>query len=191
MNTPRTILHCIRHGEVENPTGIRYGRLPGYHLSEKGRKQVEADRDFFINRPLTHIYSSPLERAQQSATILGITFPKVPITLDNRLLETKTLAKFEGKSRDLGFYIPDHPTSDGESKEQVINRMEDFFKEKIKTHDGQEIVAIVHGDPLALLYNHLVYNEIIRDRGNYPKYGSIFSFVVEESLVKEVWIREN
>ena len=38
----RTIVHVMRHGEVHNPDGILYGRLPDYHLSERGRAQAEA-----------------------------------------------------------------------------------------------------------------------------------------------------
>ena len=37
-----TTLHLLRHGEVHNPTGVLYGRLPGYHLSERGRAQAQA-----------------------------------------------------------------------------------------------------------------------------------------------------
>ena len=33
-----TVVHLLRHGEVHNPTGILYGRLPGYRLSERGRR---------------------------------------------------------------------------------------------------------------------------------------------------------
>lgn len=33
-----TVVHVMRHGEVENPSGVLYGRLAGYHLSELGRK---------------------------------------------------------------------------------------------------------------------------------------------------------
>jgi hypothetical protein len=32
-----TIVHLMRHGEVHNPAGVLYGRLPDYHLSERGR----------------------------------------------------------------------------------------------------------------------------------------------------------
>ena len=32
-----TVVHLLRHGEVSNPRGVLYGRLPGYHLSEEGR----------------------------------------------------------------------------------------------------------------------------------------------------------
>ena len=37
----RTIVHLLRHGEVYNPDGLLYGRLPGYRLSERGRRQAE------------------------------------------------------------------------------------------------------------------------------------------------------
>jgi broad specificity phosphatase PhoE len=37
-----TLVHLIRHGEVSNPHGVLYGRLPGFHLSEDGRLQAKA-----------------------------------------------------------------------------------------------------------------------------------------------------
>ena len=42
-------LHLLRHGEVENPAGIIYGRLPGYHLSANGRSMASAAADFSPN----------------------------------------------------------------------------------------------------------------------------------------------
>ena len=41
----RTVVHLLRHGEVHNPTGVLYGRLPGYHLSELGRAMAERVAD--------------------------------------------------------------------------------------------------------------------------------------------------
>ena len=38
----RTIVHVLRHGEVNNPGGILYGRLPGFTLSVTGRAQAVA-----------------------------------------------------------------------------------------------------------------------------------------------------
>src|SRR5690606_42013285 len=32
-----TTVHLLRHGEVHNPDGILYGRLPGYRLSDRGQ----------------------------------------------------------------------------------------------------------------------------------------------------------
>ena len=34
--TVRTTVHLLRHGEVHNPAGVLYGRLPGFRLSEDG-----------------------------------------------------------------------------------------------------------------------------------------------------------
>ena len=44
--TDRTIVHVMRHGEVYNPDKILYGRLPDYHLSDKGRAQAQAVADW-------------------------------------------------------------------------------------------------------------------------------------------------
>ena len=35
--TERTVVHLLRHGEVDNPHKVLYGRLPDYHLSALGR----------------------------------------------------------------------------------------------------------------------------------------------------------
>ena len=41
MGQNRTIVHLVRHGEVENPAGLLYGRLPDYHLSDVGIQMAE------------------------------------------------------------------------------------------------------------------------------------------------------
>ena len=42
MNQPPvTVVHLMRHGEVHNPEGVLYGRLPGYQLSALGRSMAE------------------------------------------------------------------------------------------------------------------------------------------------------
>ncbi len=35
----QTRVHVMRHGEVHNPTGVLYGRLPGFRLSENGPRR--------------------------------------------------------------------------------------------------------------------------------------------------------
>ncbi|MGN6574915.1 MAG: histidine phosphatase family protein, partial [Nocardioides sp.] len=63
----RTVVHLLRHGEVHNPTGVLYGRLPGYHLSELGRKMAERVAEAVADRDITVVTASPLERAQETA----------------------------------------------------------------------------------------------------------------------------
>ncbi|HUR72927.1 MAG TPA: histidine phosphatase family protein, partial [Sporichthya sp.] len=60
--TGHTIVHVVRHGEVFNPEGVLYGRLPGYHLSELGVKMAERIAETFAGADIAALVSSPLER---------------------------------------------------------------------------------------------------------------------------------
>ena len=66
MGQNRTIVHLVRHGEVHNPAGLLYGRLPDYHLSELGREMAERVAEYFRDRDIVHLRCSPLERAQET-----------------------------------------------------------------------------------------------------------------------------
>ena len=62
-----TVVHLMRHGEVHNPDGVLYGRLPGYHLSELGQKMAERVAEHLADHDVTPVVASPLERAQETA----------------------------------------------------------------------------------------------------------------------------
>jgi len=83
---PATIVHLVRHGEVSNPDGILYGRLPGFHLSEEGRLMAKAAAGFLAGRDVAVLVTSPLERAQETAAPLAAQFGLAP-QLDDRLIE--------------------------------------------------------------------------------------------------------
>src|ERR1700685_7643 len=61
-----TVVHLLRHGEVDNPRGIIYGRLPGYHLSATGRLMAQAAADYFSERPVVALFSSPPRATQET-----------------------------------------------------------------------------------------------------------------------------
>ena len=65
--TPDTIVHLLRHGEVHNPEGVLYGRRDGYHLSELGQRMAAQVAELTAERDIVHVRSSPLERAQETA----------------------------------------------------------------------------------------------------------------------------
>lgn len=187
MDKPRTLIHFVRHGEVHNPKHVRYGRLPGFHLSENGRLQVEQAAHFFLRRKVTTIYSSPLERTQQTATLLGLAFPYAPIHLDARLLEIKTAALFEGQSRDRHFYYPDHDTPDAETPETIYRRLTHFCEDKIAAHHGQEIIVVTHGDPIAIFLNSYLTGQIDPNYTPYPSYASVHTCVYSGLTLTAVW----
>lgn len=90
---PTTVIHVVRHGEVHNPEGVLYGRLPGYHLSDLGVRMAEMTADHLAGRDVVHVVSSPLERAQQTARPIGERLG-LPVATDARLIESEN--KFEG-----------------------------------------------------------------------------------------------
>lgn len=187
MERDKTIIHFVRHGNVDNPHNIRYGRLPGWHLSEQGRRNVEQSSLFFVRRPIRHIYSSPLERTQQTATLLALPFPHVDITLDDRILEVKTGAEYEGKPRTEKFVYPTTTRPDFETQDDIIARFRLFIEEKVLQHNGQEIIAVSHGDPLALTAHYYLTQKISHEDGIYPDFAAIFSFCFEGLDLKTVW----
>jgi broad specificity phosphatase PhoE len=66
-----TTVHLLRHGEVHNPERVLYGRLPGFGLSDLGIAQAKLAAEFLAQRPIGHLVSSPLQRAQETAAALA------------------------------------------------------------------------------------------------------------------------
>src|SRR5271155_2663186 len=86
MSDDITVVHLVRHGEVENPRGVLYGRIPGFHLSADGRVMAKAAADFLAGRDVTVLRSSPLERALETAEPIAAEFG-LPVEADDRLIE--------------------------------------------------------------------------------------------------------
>jgi broad specificity phosphatase PhoE len=89
----RTTVHLLRHGEVHNPDRILYGRLPGFRLSEDGRRMAVAAAAALRGRDVVEVVSSPLQRAQETAEPIAEVFG-LKVTTDDRLIEAGNV--FEG-----------------------------------------------------------------------------------------------
>ena len=90
---PAALLHLVRHGEVYNPTGVLYGRIPGFHLSELGHRMAAAAAASFDGRDIRALYASPLQRAQESAAPWETT-TGLSIRTEDRIIEPHN--NFEG-----------------------------------------------------------------------------------------------
>ena len=86
-----TTVHLLRHGQVENPERVLYGRLPGYHLSALGVQMAEAAAAYLTDVPLTHLRCSPLERARETMAPVAATRPELEVVIDDRLVEADNL----------------------------------------------------------------------------------------------------
>ena len=150
-----TTIHLVRHGEVENPKGVIYGRLPGFHLSERGQMQAKESARFLSERDIGAIWASPLERAQETAK--AIAEPHVmEIVTDERLIESET--SLQGVGRNLAGFLmaprrwwslrnPLKP-SWGESYANVRERMRSAVEDAIAAAGGREIVLVSHQTPV-------------------------------------------
>jgi broad specificity phosphatase PhoE len=151
-----TIVHLLRHGEVENPAGIIYGRLPGYHLSAKGRAMATAAADYFAGRPVVALFCSPLERAQETARPVAERLG-LDVVLDERLIESWN--HFEGLKFGVGdgsLRRPGHwphlinpfRPSWGEPYQRVAARMFGAMAAAREAAAGQEAVCVSHQLPI-------------------------------------------
>ena len=95
----RTIVHVLRHGEVHNPKGILYGRLPGYRLSVTGQAQARTVASVLADHDITHVVASPLQRAQETASPIAGEHGLTLVTDDN-LIEAGN--DFEGLKVSVG-----------------------------------------------------------------------------------------
>ena len=95
----RTVVHLVRHGEVHNPTGVLYGRLPGFRLSAAGEEMAVKVAAALAGHDVRAVVSSPLERAVQTATPIAEQFG-LDVAVDERLIESENV--FEGKTFGVG-----------------------------------------------------------------------------------------
>jgi probable phosphomutase (TIGR03848 family) len=161
------LLLLIRHGENDYvKTGKLAGRLPGVHLNEKGQNQAEALGQALRDVPIRAVYSSPLERAIETATPIAEA-RQLQIIQEPDLMDTD-IGRWQGKSIKVlrltkvwkivqnapsRFRFPEGE-SFMESQARYVNALEKMIQKHNKPHD---IVAVVfHADPIKLAVSHFL-----------------------------------
>lgn len=158
-----TLVLLVRHGLTETTGKILTGRAPGLSLSPDGRRQAEAVAGRLGRlRRLAAIYSSPLERARETAAPLArgrrLAVRVEPDLTDgdfgrwtglairdmHRRPEWKTVVRYPS-----GFRFPD-----GESFTEMQTRVTEAIARLVARHPGQTIVAVSHADPIKMALAH-------------------------------------
>ncbi|HKE97937.1 MAG TPA: histidine phosphatase family protein [Actinomycetes bacterium] len=151
-----TVIHLVRHGHVENPGRVLYGRLPGFVLSPLGRRQAELLRLWFAEQPLAAVVASPMERARQTAEAIAAAHG-LPVRTDERLIEASNV--FEGVAGSLPWYLLRHPRmlwalrdlrrpSWGERHIDVVERMHQAVDAARREQPGRATVLVSHQAPI-------------------------------------------
>jgi broad specificity phosphatase PhoE len=169
--TPDTVVHLIRHGEVHNPEGVLYGRRDGYHLSDLGRRMAEKVGVAMADRDITHVRSSPLERAQETATPIAKAHG-LDIVTDERVIESTNV--FEGKRFADGNNVLLKPSawrhlwnpvkpSWGEPYKDVVARMMAAIHDARVAAAGHEAVVVSHQLPIWITRLHVEHRSFLHD----------------------------
>lgn len=166
-----TTVHVLRHGEVENPNKILYGRQPGWYLSARGQEMAATLGEWSKSIDLGALHVSPLQRAQETAAPIAATH-KIAITTDERLIEAANI--FEGKSFELGSGVLKHPSSWrhlynpwkpswGEPYVEQINRMLAAVFAAKDAAKGKDAICVSHQLPIWILRSAIENRPLFHD----------------------------
>ncbi|MGH3754749.1 MAG: histidine phosphatase family protein [Pseudonocardiaceae bacterium] len=167
----RTVVHLLRHGEVHNPDGILYGRLPGFGLSDVGVRQAERVAAHLGDHDVRHVVASPLLRAQQTAEPIAARHG-VDLVTDEGLIEAGNV--FEGAQVSVGdgalrdprnWFALRNPfrPSWGEPYQQIASRMVAAMHRARQRAAGHEAVCVSHQLPICSLRRHVAGQRLWHD----------------------------
>lgn len=157
MRSDTCYLHLLRHGATVSNL-MRPPRLQGQHvdleLSDEGRAQAERTAQALAERPIAAIYSSPMQRAQQTAEAVAA-LHRLSVQTVEELVEVdvghwENLQWNEIEQSDAENYrrFMEDPVRfgypGGESLEQVVARVTPAFERLAQQHLGEEIVVVAH-----------------------------------------------
>lgn len=166
-----TKVHLVRHGEVDNPSGILYGRLAEFHLSDKGKQQAQAVADALADHDVVAVIASPLERAQETAAPIAA-HHDLPVDTDHDLIEStnflegKRISPGDGAWRDprVWWHLRNPFTpSWGEPYKQIAARMTTAVDKARARATGHEAVCVSHQLPIWTLRLHLTGRRLWHD----------------------------
>ena len=158
------ILLLLRHGENDyTKTHKLAGRLPGVHLNEQGQKQAQALAEALKNVPIKAIYSSPLERAMETAKPIAKSVG-LKITKEKGLLETD-VGDWQGKPLKRLYLLKHWKVVQRAPSRAQFPKGETFYgcqarivsaiDNILSKHKQKDIIACVfHADPIKLAVAH-------------------------------------
>jgi broad specificity phosphatase PhoE len=191
----RTVVHLLRHGEVHNPDGVLYGRLPGFRLSDRGRDQAEVVAKALADADLTAVLASPMQRAQETAAPTAA-LHGLDVVTDERLIEAgndfegRTVAVGDGALRDPRYWwrLRDPFTpSWGEPYREIAHRMLAAAHRARELASGHEALCVSHQLPIWTLRRFVTGQRLWHDpRRRQCALASLTSLVFDDAALVQV-----
>lgn len=161
MDKKKTMIYIVRHGETDWNIENRMQGHTDIPLNIKGIHQAEEIAKHLKDIHLDIIYTSPLSRAYETATIIN-SYHKIQI-IKNDSLRERQFGQLEGKTYEevnkfhpaLIFnevwHYPDYRPPGGESVNELKDRVVKFVKKILKEPHCQSILIVSHGVALRIL----------------------------------------
>ncbi len=164
MTTTR--LYLVRHGATQVSAEDRYSGAEGADLSSEGRQQAERLAERLGAESIQAVYSSPLSRAMETASILGRPLGLTPIARDalreighgrwvgltRHEVEERFPEEYAAWEADPFTFAP----QDGESGVEVLARSLPTVREIVVSHRSQRVLVVSHKATLRLILSSLL-----------------------------------
>ncbi|TAL20130.1 histidine phosphatase family protein [Patescibacteria group bacterium] len=149
-----TTVYLLRHGRVENPSGVLYGTLPGFPLSEVGRRQINnlAEELKRSGVKILSVVSSPALRARETAEIVARAFGLPSVQIEERIGEWG-MGRWVGGSvkefKERSGYYGEPMRFDGlEPLRELAKRVQEAIDQYRQKFAGGSVLLVSHREPL-------------------------------------------
>jgi broad specificity phosphatase PhoE len=192
-------VHLVRHGEVNNPGGVLYERLPNFGLTSKGRDLAQSALRHVPLASISRLVVSPLQRARESMEpwekSTGLT-----ATVDDRVIEPWN--EFRGMALDGGLSLATRPDlwkflinplqpSWGEPYQDIAQRMLAAMRDAADLVDGGDVVIVSHQLPIWMVHRAMADKPLAHLPGTRRcSLSSVTSFQVHPADFVEFGYRE-
>jgi len=177
-------IHLVRHGEVHNPGHLVYARLAGFGLSPRGRRQARAAAAHLADRPIVAVWSSPLQRALETAAEIALPRGLV-VQVDERLGEWRLTDRWQGipwddlatvRPGEVEAYLahPHRLPFSAESLDDLARRMADALDDVAATSGG-DVVVVGHQDPLQAVRLFLTGQRLSGLHDDKPRHATVIT----------------
>ncbi len=161
-----TRLYLVRHGATPLTMEDKFSGEEGVHLSDEGRQQAERLAERLRDHNISAAYSSPLDRARETAEIVirphGLTVQKVDGLreilhghwegLTRREVEQKFAEEYSEWEQDPFTFAP----QGGESGISVLSRALPAIRQIVVDHTDQNVLVVSHKATIRLLISSLL-----------------------------------
>lgn len=161
-----TRLYLVRHGSTQLTAENRFSGAVGVDLSEDGRQQAHRLADRLRHEDIRAVYSSPLSRALDTATIVAAPHELRPVERDG--LREISHGRWEGLTRrEVEERFPEEyaaweadpftfAPADGESGVAVLARALPVVRAIVSDHQSEGVLVVSHKATLRLLISSLL-----------------------------------